>query len=102
MGNYPTNESSKFIDMRFWTRDYEGLVIVHCHLLQHEDNGLMGFYGIIPDLPTDPAKCPNREDTPSLSPTEITPSPTEEADVTIMHQCIISVIVCFVTVTLFE
>jgi len=24
-----------------------GLIIVHCHMLQHEDQGLMGFYGII-------------------------------------------------------
>jgi len=48
------------ITARMWTRGFwdspygtnwffgtgGGLIIVHCHLLQHEDQGMMGFYGI--------------------------------------------------------
>ena len=48
LGNLPQNKN-EFIKMRFWTRDYNGLIILHCHLLQHEDQGMMGFYVILDD-----------------------------------------------------
>eukprot|EP01084_Bolivina_argentea_P089318 161175_1 len=54
LGNNPLNPS-EFITMRFWTRDYDGLIITHCHLLQHEDKGMMGFYDI---LDKDSYVCP--------------------------------------------
>ena len=38
LGNYPIN-SDEYINIR--------LVIIHCHLLQHEDNGMMAFYDIL-------------------------------------------------------
>lgn len=59
LGNYGNVQS---ITSRMWTRGYwnstygkisqdffgtgGGLIIVHCHLLQHEDSGMMGYYGI--------------------------------------------------------
>ena len=39
LGNFPRNES-EYIRMKMWTRDYVGLIIVHCHLLQHEGTRL--------------------------------------------------------------
>ena len=63
LGNVP-QDPSDFIIMRFWSRNYDGLVILHCHLLQHEDSGMMGFYIIVDDdkIP-DPQFCPNTGDT---------------------------------------
>jgi len=59
LGNYGSVQT---ITARMWTRGYwksphgalsnwyfgkgGGLIIVHCHLLQHEDSGMMGFYAI--------------------------------------------------------
>lgn len=45
---YDTIGSLNSLNIRTWTRDFGGIVITHCHLLQHEDQGMMGFYGIIP------------------------------------------------------
>jgi len=62
LGNYGGSDgASNNITARMWTRgnwvspyflgrDFfgsgGGLIIVHCHLLQHEDKGMMRFYGI--------------------------------------------------------
>ena len=79
------------VKMRMWTKDYSGLIIVHCHLLQHEDNGMMGFYGIIEE-PYD--QCPNqeREDTPFES--------TEDPNADSAHMCtyVLSVILGMIIV----
>ena len=111
MGNSPVS-SSGYIHMRFWTRDYEGLIITHCHLLQHEDGGMMGFYGILPYV--DPNNCPNQEDDVTNVIVDVnatTPAPQamtdftssfytteeKEADMAAVYDCIIvPVIVCIV------
>ena len=33
--------------VRFKTDDWHGKAIMHCHILQHEDHGLMGFANIV-------------------------------------------------------
>ena len=62
LGNEPAGIKSNYIPARFWTRDYDGLIIVHCHLLQHEDTGMMGFFNILNDSYTGItqwSQCPN-------------------------------------------
>ena len=46
LGDY-TNKPSVWITARTWTRDYSGLIILHCHEVQHSDHGLMGYYNIM-------------------------------------------------------
>eukprot|EP01083_Nonionella_stella_P025933 71423_1 len=43
-GNYGVVQQVK---VRTWTRDYWGLIILHCHILEHEDEGMMGHYNIL-------------------------------------------------------
>ena len=69
--------------MRFWTRNYPGLIILHCHLLQHEDGGMMGYYVILNESQSIPIVCPNNIDTK----TSIL-STTEFADPIVMHGCL--------------
>ena len=76
-------DAAQNITMRFWSRDYDGLIIVHCHLLQHEDQGMMGFYGILPEgLEPNPlvhSTCPNRDllDTVGVDVNETTQIPMD-------------------------
>lgn len=45
-----TIPTSPNINIQFTPRAFVGDVIVHCHLLQHEDNGMMGFFHFTDDL----------------------------------------------------
>eukprot|EP01083_Nonionella_stella_P200369 733827_1 len=46
-----TSPTSGF-KVKFYTRDFVGNVILHCHFLEHEDAGMMGWMKIV-DGPTD-------------------------------------------------
>jgi len=66
-----TIPGSENIIIVFTPRVYTGDVVVHCHLIQHEDHGMMGLYHITDDpqyckgiLPTAPP-----DDVPTILPT---------------------------------
>eukprot|EP01084_Bolivina_argentea_P284856 488307_1 len=47
------------VKVRTWTRDYWGLIMLHCHIIEHEDEGMMGFFHILLD---DDLVCPFNND----------------------------------------
>jgi len=68
-----TIPASEDIHIQFTPRVFTGDVIVHCHLIQHEDHGMMGFY----DITNDAAYCKGKLPTlPTPSPTLLTESST--------------------------
>ncbi|MGF7162556.1 FtsP/CotA-like multicopper oxidase with cupredoxin domain [Rhodoligotrophos appendicifer] len=52
----PTMHSDEFVvqpgrlSMRTRFDDYDGLYVMHCHRLNHEDNGLMALINVIPEI----------------------------------------------------
>jgi len=34
------------VSIRFYTADFSGDVMMHCHILQHEDHGMMGIFTV--------------------------------------------------------
>ena len=50
--NYPT----VLLRMDFRDRNILGMFVYHCHLLEHEDKGMMGSIRVIPPLSTPPVK----------------------------------------------
>eukprot|EP00484_Ammonia_sp_Unknown_P030015 CAMPEP_0197024426 /NCGR_PEP_ID=MMETSP1384-20130603/4967_1 /TAXON_ID=29189 /ORGANISM="Ammonia sp." /LENGTH=642 /DNA_ID=CAMNT_0042452807 /DNA_START=233 /DNA_END=2161 /DNA_ORIENTATION=- len=56
IGNKP-NGPGDYISARFWTRDYDGLIVFHCHFLQHEDLGMLAYFLVVPEIPS---FCPNQ------------------------------------------
>jgi len=61
-----TIPASPDLHIQFVPRVFTGDVIVHCHLIQHEDHGMMGFYDITNDVEYCKGKLPA---TPTVSPT---------------------------------
>lgn len=57
----PPNNGSVTIWQRF--SDFEGLFVVHCHILQHEDRGMMINILLVPNADQDPAAYFNAEKT---------------------------------------
>eukprot|EP01084_Bolivina_argentea_P284855 488305_1 len=47
------------VKIRTWTRDYWGIIVLHCHVIEHEDEGMMGFFHILLD---DDLVCPFNND----------------------------------------
>lgn len=39
------------VTLRVPIRDYDGMTMFHCHILEHEDIGMMGMWHIMPDMP---------------------------------------------------
>jgi len=53
------------VTIRFTPHDFEGDTVLHCHILQHEDHGMMGLFGI---------KDCDPKPTPSPSPSPASPA----------------------------
>ena len=45
--------------VRFRTDDWHGKAAMHCHILQHQDNGMMGFANIRPSNTSCNHNCSN-------------------------------------------
>lgn len=43
---YPTNNTDPIIKMRYAADQFSGHMIFHCHLLNHEDRGMMAQYDL--------------------------------------------------------
>ncbi len=49
--------------MRTKFEDYTGIFVMHCHRLNHEDNGLMALINVIPALSTYAVAVPGSRET---------------------------------------
>eukprot|EP01083_Nonionella_stella_P116384 345799_1 len=45
---FGNNGSIQHVNVRSWTRDYAGIIVFHCHLVQHEDLGMMAYFNVLP------------------------------------------------------
>jgi hypothetical protein len=61
------------IEVKLKFTDYTGRYLFHCHMIEHEDDGMMAQFEVVP--PVSPTPTPTRTPTPTPTPTR-TPTPT--------------------------
>ena len=72
---YPVNNTDPTVKLRYAADQFSGHMIFHCHLLSHEDQGMMAQYDLVGEEGTlwDGART---VDPTCILPFEFTPSPT--------------------------
>jgi hypothetical protein len=68
--------AGEILELKIKFTDHTGKFAFHCHMLEHEDDGMMAQYEV---LGTSPTPTPGPSQTPTPTPTE-TPPPSTDSD----------------------